>query len=61
MLRMYIAQQCFGLSDEGVEDVIYDSQAIHQYCKLHNLANCQQLKKAKKFWKRRMGLLVVKP
>lgn len=28
MLRMYIAQQCFGLSDEGVEDAIYDSQAI---------------------------------
>ena len=28
MLRMYVAQQCFGLSDEGVEDAIYDSQAI---------------------------------
>src|SRR5699024_10819666 len=28
MLRMYIAQQCFGLSDEGTEDAIYDSQAI---------------------------------
>jgi IS5 family transposase len=28
MLRMYIAQQCFGLSDEGMEDAIYDSQAI---------------------------------
>lgn len=28
MLRMYIAQQCFGLSDEGIEDAIYDSQAI---------------------------------
>lgn len=22
MLRMYIAQQCFGLSDEGIEDAI---------------------------------------
>ena len=22
------AQQCFGLSDEGIEDAIYDSQAI---------------------------------
>jgi IS5 family transposase len=23
MLRMYIVQQCFGLSDEGMEDAIY--------------------------------------
>jgi len=29
VLRMYIAQQCSGLSDEGIEDAIYDSQAIH--------------------------------
>jgi hypothetical protein len=25
MLRMYLAQQCFGLSDEGIEDALYDS------------------------------------
>ena len=25
MLRMYVAQQCFGLSDEGAEDALYDS------------------------------------
>lgn len=31
MLRMYIAQQCFGLSDEGIEDAIYDSQAIRSF------------------------------
>ena len=31
MLRMYIAQQCFGLSDEGIEDSIYDSQAIRGF------------------------------
>ena len=31
MLRMYITQQCFGLSDEGVEDAIYDSQAIRSF------------------------------
>jgi IS5 family transposase len=31
MLRMYIAQQCFGLSDEGAEDAIYDSQSIRQF------------------------------
>jgi transposase, IS5 family len=31
MLRMYVAQQCFGLSDEGIEDAIYDSQAIRQF------------------------------
>lgn len=27
MLRMYVAQQCFGLSDEGIEDALYDSQS----------------------------------
>ena len=31
MLRMYIAQHCFGLSDEGIEDALYDSQAIHRF------------------------------
>ena len=31
MLRMYVAQQCFGLSDEGSEDAIYDSQAIRAF------------------------------
>lgn len=31
MLRMYIAQPCFGLSDEGIEDAIYDSQAIRAF------------------------------
>lgn len=28
---MYVAQQCFGLSDEGIEDAIYDSQAIRGF------------------------------
>ena len=28
---MYIAQQCFGLSDEGIEDAIYDSAAIRDF------------------------------
>jgi IS5 family transposase len=31
MLRMRVAQQCFGLSDEGAEDAIYDSQAIRRF------------------------------
>lgn len=31
MLRMYIAQQCFGLSDEGIEDAVYDSQSIRGF------------------------------
>ncbi len=31
MLRMYIAQNCFGLSDEGIEDAIYDSFAIRRF------------------------------
>lgn len=28
---MYIAQQCFGLSDEGIEDALYDSQVIRRF------------------------------
>ena len=31
MLRMYIVQQCFGLSDEGIEDAIYDCHAIRRF------------------------------
>jgi len=28
---MYVMQQCFGLSEEGIEDAIYDSQAIRRF------------------------------
>ncbi len=31
MLRMYVAQPCFGLSDEGIEDALYDNQAIRRF------------------------------
>ena len=31
MLRMYIAQQCLGLSDEGIEDAIYDIQSVRAF------------------------------
>lgn len=31
MLRMYFLQQWFGLSDEGLEDAIYDSQALRAF------------------------------
>lgn len=31
ILRMYIVQQCFGFSDEGAEDAVYDSQAIRRF------------------------------
>jgi IS5 family transposase len=31
MLRMYVVQQCLGLSDEGIEDAVYDSQAIRGF------------------------------
>ena len=31
MLRMYIAQQCFWLSDEGLEDASYYSLAIRGF------------------------------
>jgi len=31
MLRVMVVQNCFGLSDEGMEDAIYDSQAIRGF------------------------------
>jgi len=31
ILRMYVAQQCFGLSDDATEDALYDSQAIRRF------------------------------
>jgi len=31
MLKITVAQNCFGLSDEGMEDAIYDSQAIRKF------------------------------
>ena len=31
MLRMYVAQKCFGFSDECIEDAIYDSQAVRRF------------------------------
>ena len=31
MLRMYVAKQYFGLSDEGIDDAIYNSQAIRDF------------------------------
>ena len=31
MLRMYVAQQCLGLSDEGIEDALYDSQSVRGF------------------------------
>jgi IS5 family transposase len=31
MLKIITAQNCFGLSDEGMEDAIYDSQAIRKF------------------------------
>lgn len=31
MPRMYIAQQCLGLSDEGIEDAIYDISSVRNF------------------------------
>jgi IS5 family transposase len=31
MLRMYIAQQCFGLPDEGIENAICDRQSMRGF------------------------------
>lgn len=30
ILRLYIARQCFGLSDKGIEDASHDSQSIRK-------------------------------
>ena len=32
MLRMYFIQQWYGLADEAVEDALYDSQALRNFC-----------------------------
>lgn len=34
MLRLYIVRQCLGLSDEGAEDAVYDSQAIRSFMRI---------------------------
>ena len=34
MLRMYLMQNWFGLSDEGIEDAIYDSYAMKKFLKI---------------------------
>ena len=34
MLRMYLLQVWFSLSDEGVEDAVYDSYAMRRFLKL---------------------------
>ena len=31
MLRVYLVQQWYGLSDEGLEDALYDSQALRRF------------------------------
>jgi IS5 family transposase len=31
MLRMYVVQHCFALSDEGIEDTVYDSHSIRRF------------------------------
>lgn len=34
MLRLYVVQQCFALSDEGIEDAVYDSQSIRRFARI---------------------------
>ena len=41
MLRMYIVQQSLGLSDEGIEDAIYDSYAFRKFMKVDFLGEEQ--------------------
>jgi len=37
MLRMYLLQNWFNLSDEGIEDVVYDSYAIRTFMRINFL------------------------
>ena len=41
MLRMYLLQVWFNLSDEGVEDAIYDSYAFKKFMKVGFLEGAQ--------------------
>lgn len=34
MLRMYLMKSWFGLSDQGIEDAVYDSYAMHKFMHL---------------------------
>jgi hypothetical protein len=34
MLRMYVVQQCFGMSGEAIEDALYDSPAIRRFVRI---------------------------
>jgi transposase, IS5 family len=40
MLRIYFLQQWYSLSDEGLEDSLYDSQAMRRFLKLNSLDHC---------------------
>ncbi len=42
MLRMYLLQCWFNLSDEGVEDAIYDSYAMRRFMKSAAFAGAQK-------------------
>lgn len=39
ILRMYLLQICFSLSDEGVEDAIYDSYAMRKFMGINFMEN----------------------
>jgi len=38
MLRMYVVQQCFGFSDEGIEDAVYDKQNAQRFAKQQGIS-----------------------
>ena len=43
MLRMYLLQCWFNLSDEGVEDAIYDSDAMRKFMGINFLSRTSQM------------------
>jgi IS5 family transposase len=41
---MYVAEQCFGLSDESIKDAVYDSQAIRAYVGIDLATNPRRMR-----------------
>ena len=49
MLRMYLLQCWFNLSNEGIEDAIYDSYALRSFMKISFVD--EQVRMRTTFWK----------
>ncbi|MCD8132771.1 MAG: transposase [Clostridiales bacterium] len=50
MLRMYLMQNWFNLSDAAIEDAIYDSYAMRNFMHLDSLRNCSENNMHRLWW-----------